>query len=412
MIVKTKANISFKQVFTTDARYILLWGGRMRGASHFATEYYLHKITQPYYFRGYFMREIYSDVRDSLYRDFKDRVEDSELNENDFKMSDHTMSIEYGNNIINSRGFKKSQGSQTAKMKSIAGATHVIIEEAEEIGEDDFKQLDDSLRTVKGDIQIILLFNPPHKDHWIMKRWFHLEESEHEGYYRAIPKDDHDLLAIHTTFEDNIKNLNSSTIFNYTFRYKRDYEKRQDEYYPINVLGLVSEGKKGRVFQGCKWNRVKEMPNEYRKIYCLDFGFSDDPTALIEREAHNNQRWYRQLIYETGITNPELVKRFENFGIKKSDLIIADAAEAKSIKELQIMGWTVIKCDKGPGSVNAGINKLRGLEINVTADSPAIWKEYENYVWALDRNKNPTDNPVDKDNHAIDAMRYGEKLGI
>lgn len=413
MQVVTKSNSTFKEVFHTNSRYILLWGGRGRGGSFFGTDYFLHLITQPYYFRGYFMREIQSDIRQSLYQDFKDRLDDSGLSEDGFNISDHLMKVEelsYGN-VIESKGFKKSQGSQTAKMKSIAGATHILIEEAEEIGEDDFKQLDDSVRTTKAEVKIILLFNPPHKDHWIIKRWFNLEESDYKGYYNAIPKDDHDLLAIHSTYEDNIKNLNESTIFNYAFRYKQDYEKRGDEYYPINVLGLVSEGKKGRVFQGCKWKRIDAMPGIHEKKYCLDFGFGGDPLSLIEREAHNNKRYYDELIHETGITNYKLSERMMSLGISKQDDIIADSAEAKSIQELRDMGWNVIPAEKGPGSINAGINKLRSLDIHVTEDSSNIWKEYENYTWKLDRNKNPTDSPIDDWNHAMDGMRYGETEG-
>lgn len=357
------------------------------------------------------MREISGDIRQSLYQDFKDRVEDNPaFNENDFLIQDHLMRVEYPTygNMIESKGFKKSQSSQTAKMKSIAGATHVLIEEAEEINEKDFKQLDDSLRTSKADIQIILIFNPPHKNHWIMKRWFNLvENEEYEGYYDAIPKSDPNLLSIHTTYLNNLKNLNTSTVYNYSTTYKNDYEKTGDDYYPIQIKGLVSEGKIGRVFHGCNWTHITMMPG-YPIEYCLDFGFGGDPLALLEKQAHNNKRFYRELIYETGLTNPELSNRMKAMGIKRSDLIKADSSEPKSIQELKDMGWNVVAAEKGAGSVNAGINNLRSFDVHVMEDSRNIWREYEDYVWRLDKDKRPTNTPKDENNHAIDAMRYGE----
>lgn len=69
-------NEIYEPVFSTDKRYIDIWGGRGRGGSHFGTDYFLFMITQPRYFRGYFVRQVYADIRDSLFRDFKDRIED------------------------------------------------------------------------------------------------------------------------------------------------------------------------------------------------------------------------------------------------------------------------------------------------------------------------------------------------
>jgi len=155
----------YQPLFHTKARYIHLYGGRGRGGSYTGTKYFLHLITQPEYFRGYLMREVAHDIRESLWRDFKDRIIEANL-ESDFILNESQMSAVYipTGNILLSKGFKKSSSKQTAKLKSIAGATHVLIEEFEEVSEDDFMQLDDSLRTVKGNIQILGIFNPPSKN--------------------------------------------------------------------------------------------------------------------------------------------------------------------------------------------------------------------------------------------------------
>jgi len=391
----------YRPLFTTKARYIHLWGGRGRGGSFTATQYYLHLITQPQYFRGYIMREILGDIRESLWRDFKDRIEEAGIDDQ-FELNETKMSAVHvpTGNVLLAKGFKKSSGKQTAKLKSIAGATHVLIEEAEEISEDDFKQLDDSLRTVKGQIQIIQIFNPPSKRHWIWKRWYNLVDTdivdeEGSSYYRAEPKADPSLLSIFSTFKDNIKNLNASFIANllaYT-----------GEYLYTVVMGLISEGVRGRIYKG--WTPVTEMPGLYSKFYGLDWGFND-PVALIEVEAHNDESWLDEKVYERGWSNQQLSDRMDELDISRSAPIYADCASPKDIADMQERGWNIIPCIKGPGSVQAGIRYLKGRKVYATERSKNLWIENQEYKWKEDRNKEPTDEPVDKNNHLMDAANY------
>lgn len=392
-----------------DKRYVHLWGGRGRGGSFTGTEYFLFLITQPKYFRGYFMREIFSDIRESLWRDFKDRVEENEtLNEDDFEFNETQMTVKYvptGNTIM-SKGFKKSSGNRTAKLKSIAGATHVLIEEADEIAEEDFKQLDDSLRTVKGDIQVIKIFNPPPKSHWFWKRWYNLiplpkrnpKDPNETEYSKAEPKSDPSLLSIHSTYHDNKRNLNKSFIDNLL-----NYKSNDPDYYAIMVDGLISEGAKGRIFRN--WQRITNMPNAFEKFYGLDWGFND-PVALVECEAHNKTVWAEEKIYEKGMTNKELSDRMRSLGIAKSAKIYADCAEPKDIKDLKLYGWNVIESEKGKGSVVNGIKYLKDFTIVGVETSKNLWYENENYKWALDQHKEPTNEPADEHNHLMDALRY------
>lgn len=396
----------YKPIFTTKARYIHLWGGRGRGGSFTATQLALRLITSKDYFRGYFMREVFNDIRDSLWRDFKDRIEENEtLNEADFAFNDSQMTVTYlpTGNMIMSKGFKKSSGNRTAKLKSLAGATHVFIEEAEENDESNFRQLDDSLRTKKGSTMIVMVFNPPHKNHWIIKRWYNLIESEIEGYYRATAKPDPTLLSIFSTYEQNYENLNESFRHNYDVKYKEEHDNKtatDETYYPTMVKGLISEGLKGRIFKN--W-QIGVMPNQYPKFYGLDFGFND-PVALVEIEMHDNKIWVRELIYQSGMTNREISDRMKELGVKGK--IIADSAEPKSIRELRQMGWNIQEAVKGSDSIRAGIKYLKQFSVYLTSDSKNFWHEYEEYRWSLDYNKEPTNVPVDENNHLMDALRY------
>lgn len=390
----------YQPLFTTKARYIDLWGGRGRGGSFTGTQYYLHLITQPEYFRGYLMREIAGDVRESLWRDFKDRIEEAGL-EDQFLINETAMSatcLETGN-VVLSKGFKKSSGNRTAKLKSLAGATHVLIEEAEEIGEFDLKQLDDTLRTKKVEnIQIIRIFNPPAKNHWFWNRYNLVPCEKPEGYYKAIPKKDPQLLSIFSTYLDNIQNIHPSSIQSW-----ENYKDTDPEYYYTIIKGLISEGVRGRIYK--HFQPTPTMPNAYPKFYGLDWGFND-PVALVECELHNKTLYVSEKVYQPGLLNSELSKIMTDLGIAKHAPIYADSAEPKDIKEMRQLGWNVIPAQKGPDSVRNGIKFVKEYEVFATETSKNLWKEVEDYKWRLDQNKLPTNEPEDANNHLMDALRY------
>lgn len=417
MIVTQTFNEIYEPVFFTKARYIHLWGGRSRGGSHFATDYFLYLITQPQYFRGVFLRATFGDIKGSLFQDFKDRLEDSDFDEADFNINETLLSITHlptGNKII-SKGFKKSSGNQSAKLKSIAGITHVLVEETEEVDEDDFNKLDDSIRTNRVEhIQIICLFNPPSKNHWLIRRNYNLlpcglfdDERNPLPWYKAKPKDDPNLLSIHSSYEDNIENINASTIQKFKDYGDKNSKSYNPDYYFRDVRGFISEGVKGRIYENWKYISEKEYSQlPYSVFYGLDFGFSADPVALVEIKNHNNTFWVKELIYSPGLTNFKLAEKMEKMGISKRSPIYADSAEPKSIRELQDLGFNIIHALKGPDSVNAGIKFIQGKQVFATEKSENIWFENQEYKWQLDQDKQPTPDPVDKNNHAKDAFRY------
>jgi len=399
MPISLEFNEIYEPIFFTKARHILIWGGRGRGGSFTCTQYFLHMVTQPAYFRGYIMREVLGDIRESLWLDIKDRIEEAELTEM-FQLDESKMTatfLQTGNTIV-SKGFKKASKKQTAKLKSLAGATHVLVEEMEEISEADFKQLDDTLRTTKTeDIQLIGIFNPPPKGHWIWKRWFTLEPAHIENYFKAVPKPVPSLLAIFSTYRDNIGNLNTSFVNNLN-----QYLKDDPEYYYQMVEGLISEGVRGRIFRN--WKQAPCMPGLWPKFYGLDWGFSGDPLALVECENHNRSLWVEQLIYKRGLTNDDLHDELIKLGIPKRAPIVADNAQPKDIEDMKRKGWNFIACKKE--SVVSSVKYLKQYEVHVIENSTDIWNEYENYAYALDQFKNPTEEPIDAFNHAIDAIRY------
>ena len=376
-------------------------GGRASGRSFSASQYALLQLISSGYYRCAIMRFVLGDIRNSIFQEIRDRIEENEL-ENHIIIKENTLSFQYRQNKINGVGFRKSSGDQKSKLKSLANYNCVIIEEADEVAEEDFQQLDDSLRTLKSDIKVILLLNPPHKNHWIIRRWFNLIPSGVEGYYKAdLKKEATNTAYIHGTYLGNKENLNLSTIENFQ-RYK---QTNPDHYFNM-IKGLVSEGARGRVFKN--WLPITDKDFEdlpYPSIFGLDFGFTNDPAALIETKSHNDNIWVKEWIYQTGLINIALSKEMERLGVPKNVIIYADSAEPKSIAELQY-DWNIVPAVKGKGSVKAGVDYLLGKQVYYTESSTNIAKEIQEYKWALDKNKEPTNEPIDDFNHAIDAIRY------
>ena len=399
-----RVNRKYEPLFTADKRYFILMGGRGAGRSTVASQRALAKLVAPDYYRCAIMRFVLGDIRNSIYQEILDRADEQEIRGN-IDIRDQLLSIGHGQNRINGVGFRKSSGGQKSKLKSLASYNEVIIEEADEVNEEDFMQLDDSLRTLKSDIRIILLFNPPDKNHWIIKRWFNLLPSGIDGFYMPQLKQmyEHDTCFIHTTYLDNVINIDQTTRENY-----ERYQIIRPDYYYNMIRGLVSEGARGRIFRD--WQIIPDAEFEelpYPSYYGLDFGFTNDPTALTEIKEHNENVWFRELLYERGLTNPAISRRMAELGVSKSAPIYGDSAEPKSIRELQLEGWNVLPSLKGADSVRAGIDMLLEKQVAYTESSTNFAIENQNYKWALDRNKEPTNKPVDEFNHLMDAGRYG-----
>ena len=214
--MEQKVNKIYAPLFTEKPRYVILMGGRGAGRSTVASQFANSKLVAPEYFRCAIMRYVLGDIRNSIYREILDRAEENGVL-NNLEVNETTMSIKYGANSINAVGFRKSSSDQKSKLKSLANYNCVIIEEADETPEQDFMQLDDSLRTVKGDIVIVLLLNCPPKDHWIIQRWFDLKEVEgvKDFYLPQLKEGMDDTVFIRSSFRDNEKNMSADSIRNY-----------------------------------------------------------------------------------------------------------------------------------------------------------------------------------------------------
>lgn len=415
-------NKIYSELYTARTRYKDLWGGRGRGGSHAGTEYFLYLLTRPQYFRGYFVRNVFTDIRTSLFQDIKDRIHNNpSLNINDFAFNENRLTIRYRptGNMIFSKGVSK-ESDRTASMKSLAGATHVLIEEANELNEEDFDQLDMSIRTsLANEVEVIRVFNPPSKRHWIWRDYTLVEKvirikGIDHMFYIGLPKEGRSLTSIFGTYHDNIKNIQQTTIDKFEL-----IKERNPEYYYAQVEGLIPDGLVGKIYSGWVMITNKEFNAiNVPSFYAMDFGYSVDPTAVIEVKIHNYNIYARELIYQVGLDNVTLAKMLRGLGISSEDVIVADPGGGGDYRIAELrrglpnvpgypdLRFNVLTAYKGTGSVLHGINKIKGFKVHITEDSSNFLYEYSEHAWQIGPDKLPTDRPQDKNNHCLDPLRY------
>lgn len=216
-------------------------------------------------------------------------------------------------------------------------------------------------------------------------------------YYESVakrPDVDHVIL----TYKDN-EGLSSEIV--------KSIEQRKDRkgWWTVYGLGLLGEIE-GRIYTG--WNlELEEVPFEAR-LECrwLDFGFTNDPSAIGEVYYYNGGWILNERLYRKGMSNKQLADFLLALD-KPQTLIIADSAEPKSIAELAAYGLNIVGCKKGKDSVNAGIQLVQDQPITVTKSSINIIKEYRNYIWMTDKNgKIINEEDPGCANHHMAGIRY------
>jgi phage terminase large subunit len=252
----------------------------------------------------------------------------------------------------------------------------LFVNEANEISYEDFFQL--NIRTTQT---VYLDFNP----------------SEQFWYNDKIQNRD-DVTIIHSTYKDN-PYLNQDQV--------NEIERLQftdKQYYQIYALGEFA----GAIDLVFSYTPVDDIPTTNAKLVALgmDFGFTNDPTTLVEIWKQTSDLYLNELMYDKGLTNQDIGDTMKQYGVDRYTEIIADSAEPKSIEEIRRMGYNIKPATKGPDSILNGIDILKRHRIYVTKQSTNIIKELNGYKWITDKDGNKLNKPIDMFNHALDAVRY------
>ena len=377
----------YAPLFWSNKTYYLISGGRASGKSTQSAAYFLMKLMGDDFFRGVVSRYTQRSIKSSIYRDILDLAEQWGLKPFIKLDGDEIHNLKNGNMII-THAMRLADGSMSAKGKGLSKVTHLLIDEATELpSEEEFIKLNDSFRTPGVDRKILILFNPTSTRHWLHRRWY-IDGKPNPKWFR-----DHEF--IHTTYHINQHNLDPKKILEW------EGMKLQDpEYYSHHILGEWNDGVQGRIFRDWQFNYQPDP--EAKVIYGVDFGFSSDPTTIIEVRKHGRHLWLKELLYETGLTNEDLSTIMQGLGISKTARIIADSAEPKSIETLRRLGWRNCQgAAKGPDSVRKGIDTVKSHQVWVDPESSNLIDEYNLYSWDKTGQR-----PEDQHNHCMDAIRY------
>ena len=275
------------------------------------------------------------------------------------------------------------------KIKSITGITDIVIEEATELCEDVFTQLNLRLRPLDQYPQIYLMFNPISKKNWVYNYFF-------------INRPDN-ALVIHTTYLDN-KFL--------TEDYRIELENlknRNPAYYRIYALGEFATLDK-LVFPTYTKRLISDNEVAGLPLWTgLDFGYVNDPSAIVSGNIdQNNKKIYvRKEYVKKGMLNDEIADKMITLNLHK-DKSYGDSAEPKSIAEIRRLGVNIDATEKGKDSIIHGIQWIGQYELIVDERCFKVCEELDNYTWKKDKKTGEYINePVDTFNHTIDAIRYG-----
>lgn len=177
--------------------------------------------------------------------------------------------------------------------------------------------------------------------------------------------------------------------------------KERKNWWQVYGLGLLGEVE-GRIYTN--WQIIDDIPHEARlERYGLDFGYTNDPTAIVSVYYYNGGYILDEITYTHGLSNKQIVDIFK--GITQS-VIIADSAEPKSIDEIRSYGLSVLPTKKGADSVRQGIQMVQFQKISVTKRSVNLIKEYRNYLWKVDNDGKILNIPEGGDDHLLDSVRY------
>lgn len=361
---RIQTNTVFEILSNSDKRITSLRGGTRSGKTYNVLIWFVMKYLQETGKVLTVARETMPALKASAMRDFFEILDALGI----YREVDHNRTRnEYtlNGNLIEFIGVSESDRVRGRKRDDL------FINEVNEITLDSWRQL--AFRTTR---KIVVDYNP----------------SEPEGFvYEDIEnRDDCDLHV--TTYKDN-PFLERAVV--------DEIERLQDadeEYWKIYGLGVPGSGAT-KVYT--HW-REGESPNVGQKVYGLDFGYNN-PTGLLEVTLHDNVLYWREMLYQSKLTNSDLIEKLKTFPELNGRTIIADCAEPNRIEEISRAGFKIEPANK---AVKDGIDYVKSHPLRIDASGINIIREVKRYAWKLDKENKPTDDVVKFDDHLMDAGRY------
>jgi len=368
-------------------RYFVLTGGRGSGKS-FEVGRFASLLSFEQGHKILFTRQTMTSAHLSIIPEFQEKIDLLNLNHAFEVRKSEIVNTQSGSEII-FKGIKTSSGDQTANLKSLQGVTCWILDESEELQDETiFDKINFSIRQKGKQNRVILILNPSTKEHWIYKKFF-----EQAGVTEGFNGVKNNTTYIHTTYLDNLENLDES----FLQEIERVKENNPKKYQHV-ILGGWLDKAEGVVFTNWKFGEFN--PDQLQTSFGMDFGFSIDPDALAEVAIDKTKKiiYVKQHIYQRGLKTHVLAELIKEKA--KNGLIIADSAEPRLIDDLKYTGINIQAVKKG--TIESGIVRMQDYQIIVEPNSHNIAKEFNNYCYLNKASK----LYIDDYNHIIDAIRY------
>lgn len=376
--------------------------------------------------RFLFVRAVKDTIRNSMYKLFKNRVFALGLDQF-FQFKDTLLEVQcqVNNSEIICVGMNDRE-----RLKSLADPTSAWIEEATELDEQDFLQLNMRLRSDKGGYrQTIVSFNPIDEYHWLRNYFPDPIEEDLDKKYEARQKRrkynkgwiDFSLDEISSHMVRKIKVGNETAEIDYclhlssyednrfiNLEYKAELEDLKNK--DINYWQIYAKGKWGSI-GGLVFNpmwKFADFPNSCDEVfYGLDFGYVH-PSVLVMIGIKDGKYYVKELAYEKGLTNTQFIKyvKEENL-IESGGIIYADSAEPDRIDEWAGAGFDIYPAVKGNNSIEDGIGFLKSIDIFTNKGNYNLNRELKTFKYKLDNNGKPIEGQYIKVNDdCIAATRY------
>jgi phage terminase large subunit len=377
---------AFVPIFTNQSRYQVAWGGAGSGKSHIVARKILYRLLKESHVKHNFLiiRKVDRTIKRSVFTLVRNIISKWGLvDEFDVNLTDKTIAYKSTGSQIMFSGLDDVE-----KLKSIEGVTSIWCEEATELTQEDFDQLDFRLRgETKCLKQIILTLNPISEQHWIKRVFF---DDPIDGCF-----------TLKTTFLDN------QFIDDEYKMVMENKKKTNPRYYNIYALGNWGTAE-GLVFNNVETRTIRESDVAGLDfVQGLDFGYTNDPTAFNQSyiDFKNKIIYVYDGFYEKGMSNDAIADKLKSMRAHKYKTV-ADSSEPKSIDYIRTKQVNMVGAMKGRDSVNAGIDYLLNFKIIVNSHLVEFMTEFNNYCWAVDKDGKQINKPVDDFNHFIDSLRY------
>lgn len=368
--------VEFKRLFDNDWREAAVYGGRYSLKSHTVARILLIRARQKK-IRVACFREFQNSIAESSHQLLKDLINQYELK--DFEVTQNSII----NKINGSDFIFKGLHNNEQSIKSTEGIDIAWVEEAQTVSNTSLEVLTPTVR--KPGSQLIYTYNRLLEDDPV--------------HNRLVLEGRPNTLIINVNYDIALKYKMMPEVIRLEME---DDRERRPALYKHKWLGEPSSSER-KIYKD--WNIIDELPHEARlERYGLDFGYSNDPTAIVAIYKYNGGFILDEITYQKGLSNKQIADILQNID---RALVIADSAEPKSIDEIRSYGINILPCVKGKDSINQGIQYVQDQRISVTKRSSNLIQEYNRYLWQVDKLDKIINVPESGFDHAMDAIRYG-----